>query len=355
LSTPGHHTSTAKPPRLAPGTRVVGGWAVGSLKSEDGPVQRCSAKGPMGQRALLEIITYEGREGLDTWMVDFIEEVETWGDAAGGPLLRILAAGRSPHGNMVLRVIERPPGVSVARLQVPVPAGRAVRIGGQVARALAATHARGLIHGEVNEQRIHVRGYEATLEPGGIRQQLRAVGASVPESRGPEVAPEALLGQFSRAADVYALGALLCRLLSGEPPGRGPEGGRLPGVAGEGAPELVDLVRRCLAHDPFERPRVDEVVAALQVLEAQLPVHSLSEEPTPPSLQRTVEPRVGPVDVLSPPAPPPAPDLRSVVPVADRTQAPTTDDAQQQVPTWAIAAAGVVLVLVLGALVVLGL
>jgi len=341
--------------RLEPGTRVVGGWAVGSLLGEWGPVQRCSAKGPLGQRALLEVIAYTGQQPLESWMTDFIEEVETWGDASGGPLLRILAAGRMRDQNLVVRVLEAPPGVSVGRMSVPVSAGHVARIGGQVARALASAHARGLVHGELDGQRVHVRGNDITLEPGGLLQLLHASGVAGARARGPHLAPEALLGQGGRPADVYSLGAMMCRLLSGEWPTRGPAGGQVPGVfGGEAAAELVALVHDCLSDDPHARPLVAEVVRRIQIIEAQLPVHSLSEEATPPSLQRTVEPRVGPVDLVSPPAPPPAPELRSVVPAADRSSAPPRDTGTQ-VPWWAVGAAAAILAAVLVALALVGL
>jgi len=345
---PAGSTPASPASHLPEGTPVIGGWSAGRLLGEDGPVQRLSARGPQGQRALLEVIAYRGREPLDAWMTDFIEEIETWGDAAGGPLLRVVAAGRLQDTNLVLRVIEAAPGVSFDRLRLPLSAGRAVRIAAQIARALAAAHARGLVHGQVDGIRVHVRNGQATLEPGGVRQLLQAAGADAPVPRGPEVAPEALLGQPDRPADVYALGALTCRLLSGHPPARGPEGGQLPGVAGEAAPELVELVRRCLSHSPHDRPRADEVVAELQALEAALPLASQSDEPTPPSLQRTVEPRMGPVDVMSPPAPPPAPELRSVVPASERTQAPG-DDAGS-VPLRAVVGAALILLIALVAL-----
>ncbi len=90
--------------------------------------------------------------------------------------------------------------------------------------------------------------------------------------------PEQAAGQIDRIdrrADVFALGALLCELLTGNPPYAGnreavkamavighlqPAFDRLPGCGAD--PELVALCRGCLAVEPADRPTDGTAVAA---------------------------------------------------------------------------------------------
>lgn len=87
------------------------------------------------------------------------------------------------------------------------------------------------------------------------------------------VAPEVLEGfPATRESDVYQVGALAWLCLVGEAPGPGFD--RLPfaEVAPTLPPPLVDLVTRCMAPEPEDRPDAEEVAVALLAAATPEPV-----------------------------------------------------------------------------------
>ncbi|SBT51819.1 serine/threonine-protein kinase [Micromonospora narathiwatensis] len=153
-----------------------------------------------------------------------------------------------------------------------------VTIGAEVASALATAHARGVVHRDVTPGNV-------MLTPTGVKVVDFGISALVGESdKGPDgallgtpayLAPERLdNGQVSPATDVYAVGLLLYRMLTGRLPWqastttqmlqahmyRDPD--PMPPVAGL-PDEVEELVRRCLAKRPEDRPATAEVARTL--------------------------------------------------------------------------------------------
>ena len=151
---------------------------------------------------------------------------------------------------------------------------RAVDLVAQVAAALDAAHARGLVHRDVKPANVLVTGREGEehvyLTDFGITRST-AADATRTQTDGlagtlDYAAPEQLRGQVvGHAADVYALGCVLYELLTGrrpferetaaakvyahlfEPPPR-------PSAAVEGLPPSLDVVvERAMAKDPDAR------------------------------------------------------------------------------------------------------
>jgi serine/threonine protein kinase len=153
----------------------------------------------------------------------------------------------------------------------PLPAAEAARLGVQMCAALAAAHAAGLVHRDVKPQNL-LLGNDGVLKLGdfgiavGYEGTRLTLEGTVLGTAG-YLAPEQARGeQVTAAADIYAVGAVLYELLTGEPPRSastladlGAEGGFDPPDVAANAPaapdDLVATVVACLAVRPEDRPR----------------------------------------------------------------------------------------------------
>ncbi|MFC8846549.1 MULTISPECIES: serine/threonine-protein kinase [unclassified Micromonospora] len=177
-------------------------------------------------------------------------------------------------------VMELLPGPTLARRldDGPLPAVEGLRICAEVAAALAAAHARGLVHRDVKPANV-------VLTPSGAKVVDFGTAAAVGQ---PEIdfdgkllgtpsylAPERLdAGEVVPASDVYALGLLVHLVLTDELPWETDtptqmlrahvyvEPKPLPPVDGVPA-EVAELCRRCLAKDPAARPSAEEAASRL--------------------------------------------------------------------------------------------
>ncbi len=169
-----------------------------------------------------------------------------------------------------------------------------------VAQALGYAHAHDVIHRDLKPHNVMVGPFgEVQLMDWGLAKVLTARQEGAPPENDPEattaptairtgrgsdhtqpgsvlgtpayMAPEQAAGEthrVGRASDVFGLGALWCKLLTGQPPFtgadaesvrrkalRGQTGEALARLAACGAePEVVALCRRCLAVEPEDRP-----------------------------------------------------------------------------------------------------
>jgi TolB-like protein/Flp pilus assembly protein TadD len=162
-------------------------------------------------------------------------------------------------------------GETVARQTAagPLPVRRAVSIARDAAEALAHAHDQGVIHRDLSAGNVMVdRGGRGILVDFGLARS----GQSVTQTTGvivgtlPFMAPEVLRGDGADArSDIYGLGAVLYRMLTGRAPFEGggveelsyqilhgrpaPPSSLNPGVSAE----LDEVVLRALERDPRDR------------------------------------------------------------------------------------------------------
>lgn len=215
---------------------------------------------------------------VDRWLID-TARLATLRARPDLPTPRAWARG-SEHGGPVPSAVVVLDAVPEARLAGVrrLPFERAVDLARGVAEALAAAHASGVVHGGLTPAAIHVGTGDAVhLEDFGLRRLGRADDEEEPA--GACLAPEDDAHQPTAAGDVYALGVVLTRLVTGENPflvafspaatrarHREHEAPRLDGAPTFAPEALADLVAAMLSKTPTERPEATEVARRLAAI-----------------------------------------------------------------------------------------
>ncbi|WP_436491962.1 serine/threonine-protein kinase [Actinokineospora sp. HUAS TT18] len=206
-----------------------------------------------------------------------------------------------------------------------LPPDQVAAIGSQVAAALAAAHAAGIVHRDVkpgnillsDEGTVKITDFGISRALGDATITETGMLAGTPAYLAPEIAR----GQDpGHAADVFSLGATLYHAVEGSPPfGLNPNPLALlhavakghvdpPRNGGSLTPALMSLLRA----DPTHRPTMAEAATTLAAPTAPLPIADntvdlraglprMTDQPRPPARQ-AVGLRTGPRPIQAPPA-----------------------------------------------------
>ncbi|HSD91267.1 MAG TPA: serine/threonine-protein kinase [Kofleriaceae bacterium] len=254
------------------------------------------ARGAQGALRAFKVVRTD-RQTSPQAAARFRREVLALGKLQHPNIIRIVDAGRLDSGALYLGM-EYVPGPDLQAAvgwDGPFPVGDALRVIVQLAAALAYAHGAGVIHrdlkpanvileeGDVTRAKIIDFGLAKIAESEGLTrltEDKQALGS--PLYWAPEQSNAVSVGP---AADVYSLAGILYFLLSGEPMFKPrpavamvyahshelpePLAQRCRGIE---LPEgLEELVARCAAKIPMQRPTADEIVIELDRMLATLP------------------------------------------------------------------------------------
>jgi len=240
----------------------------------------------------------------------FKNEALTVGRLSHPNIVTIYEMSKSADGKLYI-AMEYVPGVSLSRLlekEGPLPPRRALRIAGQIARALDAAHQHGIIHRDIKPDNIMVVGAErgedrvklldfgiAKLREDSSARTQTGVILGTPRYMSFEQAGGMSGSQMDSRSDIYSLGVVLYEMLTGGTPfdADTPIGTILKHVKEEPPPlsrfrpdlalpaELDALVLKCLSKDRnLRHSSAGELAQDLERTEALI---GLQAEPKRPS------------------------------------------------------------------------
>jgi hypothetical protein len=207
-----------------------------------------------------------------------LEEAETAARLTHPNIVTLYDVGRTEQGPYLVLELLRGKSLTARLAEGPVTPAEAVQLALQVARGLAHAHGAGVAHRDLTPNNVFLcaDGQVKILDLG----LAHAFGRRKTDGGTPAwMAPEQARGApEDERTDVFALGLILYRLLSGAQPFPADDGGKAltsaapaPTLEVPAAPELGPLVARLLAKDPVARPRdAGEVVTALVPIERAL-------------------------------------------------------------------------------------
>ncbi|WP_046503726.1 serine/threonine-protein kinase [Streptomyces odonnellii] len=226
---------------------------------------------------------------------------------------------------LVMDLVDGPDLHRYLRENGPLSPVAAALLTAQIADALAASHADGVVHRDLKPANVLLKDDNGRMHPMLTDFGIARLADSPGLTRTHEfvgtpayVAPESAEGRpQTSAVDIYGAGILLYELVTGRPPFAGAtalevlhrhlsEEPRRPTTVPE---PLWTVIERCLRKDPAQRPSAENLARALRTVAAGVGVHSTPAQ---------VDAALGVGALLAPdPAPAPVPDLPGA---ADPTQ-----------------------------------
>jgi serine/threonine-protein kinase len=199
---------------------------------------------------------------------------------------------------VVMEFLTGPSLAHVLTTSGPPPVPTALRICAEVASALAAAHEQGIVHRDVKPANVVLTPTGAKVVDFGVAAAIGDLSEHHPDAvmygTPAYLAPERLDGgPVVSGTDVYGLGLLLFRVLTGAMPWSAETTTQMLHahmyVEPEPLPALPDvprsvtaICRRCLAKDPADRPTAAEVARVLaQAAGCSVPLAD-DDEPTAP-------------------------------------------------------------------------
>ncbi len=250
----------------------------------------------------------------------FIREAQAAAKVRSEHIVRVHDVAATANGTpyLVMEYLEGEVLSSMLASRGALPVREAVRFAIQMCEALAATHAAGIVHGDLKPENIYIAGLGDAprrvklLDFGISKIALDASdvdGGGVVMGTPAYMAPEQFrAGTVSTASDIWALGAVLYEMLAGAPPFPGDtlEAIRervlsarvLPIGRNDVPPGLEDILQRCL--QKTARDRWGSAAELATRLETYAPTESTAQRLVglPPSSASRTSQKLVPTVVL---------------------------------------------------------
>ncbi len=207
----------------SPTGSVIGGFRVGHLVARGAMGTVYTAENAKGQRVALKLLSPELAHD-ERFRLRFLRESRLAAALDHPNVVKTIASGQD--GGVLYLAMAYVDGVDLRELlrrEGRLEPERAVGLVRQVAEALDAAHAAGLVHRDVKPGNVLVEGEHAYVCDFGLARHVSSVG-SLTGDRGfvgtvDYVAPEQIRGAaVDGRADVYALGCVLFECIAGERP-----------------------------------------------------------------------------------------------------------------------------------------
>ncbi|WP_119354758.1 serine/threonine-protein kinase [Azohydromonas sediminis] len=281
--------STGRPPRaaaLAPGAAFAG-VRIERLLARGSSASLYVAVEPRStQRVALKVLDACDTDAAcdDAVMSPFAREAQALRQLRHPSIVEVLDGGvEGAHPYLVMALL---PGTDLRRYATParrLPEPLVLKLGADVADALAHAHAMGFVHRDLKPANLvfDAATRRVWITDFGVARALDAARTRTGVLLGTPafMAPEQLAGGApSAAGDVYTLGVTLFQLLAGTLPYAGETMGALLRAMAQGAtrtlaelrpdlpPALADLLARALSREASQRPTAAEFALLLRRL-----------------------------------------------------------------------------------------
>ncbi len=285
------HTHVVPPAKVGPFevVRELGAGGVGVVYAVKEPLT--------GRTLALKLLHDEGRDS--TALERFEREAEVLARVHHRSVVRVHKTGRLREGSYLLQALVEGESLKAVCARGPLPPRRAAELARELADALAAVHAAGVLHRDLKPANVILQpdGIPVLLDFGVARDQtaerLTQTGTMLGSASymAPEQADGASPTSLDGRTDVYGLGATLYELLVGAPPFTGTSLEVLQAVLGRDPPwprslrpevpaALDAIVRRAMARSRDDRH------PDMAALRDDLGAFLAGERPAPPPASR---------------------------------------------------------------------